>query len=140
MNLKQRLSSGNLLLMELIFALAFFSVAMAATMSVFGRSYEMSKEAAGINMALRESNSAIEIIRSSDDTGEIGSTLEKAGFSPAGDTGYEKEYGDGKYSMELSFKEEGNLLTADITCFEKNKDTSDPLYEISIKHALKGGT
>ncbi len=140
MNLRQRLSSGNLLLLELILALIFFSLTMAATMSVFGRAYEMSKQAAGIDMALAQSNSAIEIVRSADTAEEIRETLTGEGYSNPEEGRYEKEYGDGKYNMELTLSEDGNLVTADISCLDNadGKDTAEPLYEISIKHAVKG--
>lgn len=140
MNLRQRLSAGNLLLLELIFALIFFSLTMAATMSVFGRAYEMSKDAAGIDMALAQSNSAIEIIRSVDRSEEIRNILTGNGFSNPEEGKYEKEYGDGRYNMELILSKEDNLITADISCLdnEDRADTAEPLYEISIKHAVKG--
>lgn len=140
MNLRQRLTAGNLLLLELILALIFFSLTMSATMSVFGRAYEMSKEAAGIDMALAQSNSAIEIIRSSDTPEEIRDMLTGNGFTNPEEGKYEKEYGDGRYNMELTISEEGNLTTACISCLdiEHSEDTAEPLYEISIKHALKG--
>ncbi|MCR5024926.1 MAG: hypothetical protein K6A90_11440 [Lachnospiraceae bacterium] len=140
MNLRQRLSAGNLLLLELILALVFFSLTMAATMSVFGRAYEMSKDAAGIDMALAQSNSAIEIIRSVDRSEEIRNILTGNGFSNPEEGRYEKGYGDGRYNMELILSKEGNLITADISCLdnEDRADTAEPLYEISIKHAVKG--
>ncbi len=140
MNLRQRLSAGNLLLLELILALIFFSLTMSATMSVFGRAYEMSKEAAGIDMALAQSNSAIEIVRSADTYEEIRDILTGNGFTSPEEGKYEKEYGDGRYNMELTLSKEGNLLTADVSCLDTGhgEDTAEPLYEISIKHALKG--
>lgn len=140
MRARQRLSSGDLLLLELVFAIIFFSLSLAATMSVFGKAYELSSGAAGRNMAVTESNAAAEIIRASSDEAEADELLKKAGFTSRQGR-YLKDYGDGKYSMTINTSREGRLFKADISCYkvtDADAPASDPVYSLTIEHAMKG--
>ena len=101
MKFRRRLTSGDLLLLELVFAIIFFCLTMSASMAVFGNAYEMSSKAESLDDAVRESNSAIEIIRSSDTAEEIDSLLASSGFSGNSGSSYSKEYGNDKYRIEI---------------------------------------
>ena len=61
---RTRLSAGNMLLLELLFALIFFSLTLSVTLSVFGEAYALSRQAEGRNLAVAEANDVAEIIRS----------------------------------------------------------------------------
>ena len=140
MRARQRLSSGDLLLLELVFAIIFFSLSIAATMSVFGKAYELSSGAAGRNMAVTESNAAAEIIRASSDEAEADELLKKGGFTFSQGR-YFKDYGDGKYCMTVDTAKEGRLFRADISCYkvtDADAPASDPVYSLTIEHAMKG--
>ena len=138
-----RLSSGNLMLLELVFAIVFFCLAMAASMSVCGNAYEMSSRAEDQGAALRETDSAAEIIRSSETKEEMDSLLNSAGFTGNMETGYEKLFCDDKYRLTISLSESGKLIQADMLCYSAKDSTQnepiEPFYDLSIKHALKGG-
>ena len=138
-----RLSSGNLMLLELVFAIIFFCLAMAASMSVFGNAYEMSSRAEDQDAALRETDSAAEIIRSSETKEEMDSLLTAAGFTGSMETGYEKLVCDDRYRLTISLSESGKLIQADMLCYSAKDGTQsepmEPFYDLSIKHALKGG-
>ena len=61
---RTRLSSGNMLLLELLFAIIFFSLTLSVTLSVFGEAYVLSRRAEGLDLAVAEANDVAEIIRS----------------------------------------------------------------------------
>ena len=61
---KNRISSSFLFLMELILAITLFSVAAAASVSVFVRAHNMSAEATLLGTASGEAASVVELIRS----------------------------------------------------------------------------
>ena len=63
---RTRLSSGNMLLLELLFAIIFFSLTLSVTLSVFGEAYALSRQAEGKDLAVAEANDVAEIIRSSE--------------------------------------------------------------------------
>ncbi len=134
MKFKRRLTSGDLLLLELVFAIIFFCLTMSASMAVFGNAYEMSSKAEKLDAAVREANSAAEIIRSANTADDIYSMLQTEGFTGSGGV-YSKEYGDGKYSINIIGVQNVNLFSADIVC-KDTKGTTEPIYEINIKHAL----
>ncbi len=136
----QRLSSGDLLLLELVFAIVFFSLSIAATMSVFGNAYEMSSKASARNTAVAETNSVIEIIRSSATETEADEMLQKTGFVKDDKGIYSKEYGDGKYNMKMETAVSGKLYTADVSCYYSKGESepeADPFYSIKVEHAIK---
>ncbi len=140
MRARQRLSSGDLLLLELVFAIVFFSLSIAATMSVFGKAYELSVGASGRNMAVTESNAAAEIIRSSSNEAEVGELLKKRGFA-ASQGRYLRDYGDGRYSMTIDTSSKGRLFTAEISCYsatDADAPSVEPIYTITVEHAMKG--
>ena len=134
MNIRRRLTSGDMLLLELIFAIVFFCLAMAASMSVFGNAYEMSSKAALKDMAVREAASTAEIVRSSDSFKEAGELLTMAGFTLSGGS-YERTFGDGE-SISVTLKEEGKLITANIDCYDSSGDGGEAVYSLTINHCI----
>ncbi len=142
MRYRKRLSSGDLLLLELIFAIVFFSLAMAASMSVFGNAYEMSSKAEKLDSAIRESDSAAEMIRSSGTEDEINYLFTNNGYSVSPDGEFSKEYNNGKSIIVITTSVDGKLFTGDIACYDApgkaSEKTAEPVYDISIKHALTG--
>ena len=135
MKFKRRLTSGDLLLLELVFAIIFFCLTMSASMAVFGNAYEMSSKAESLDSAIRESNSAIEIIRSGDSSEAIDAAFASAGYTGAAIRSYAKEYDNGKYKIDIEVSVSGKLYTAVINCY-KQSDPETSIYDISIKHAL----
>ncbi len=142
--IKRRLSSGDLMLLELIFAIIFFCFSMAATMSVFGNAYEMSQLAGDRDVSIREAASAAEIIRAADTEKEMDSYLTAEGFAPSGENVYEKTYGDGKYRINVVLSMSGTLLNADLNCYYNKSttvhSTDEAFYRLNIKHSMKGGS
>ena len=135
---RTRLSSGNMLLLELLFALIFFSLTLSVTLSVFGEAYVLSRQAEGRDMAVAEVNDVAEIIRSADHVSEIEEMLIRKGFSKGADGLYNEKYGDDKYRMTISAAVAGRLYTANIACYDlRNEET--PIYELKIEHAVKDG-
>ncbi|MCR5775299.1 MAG: hypothetical protein K6G42_09475 [Lachnospiraceae bacterium] len=136
---RTRLSSGNMLLLELLFALIFFSLTLSVTLSVFGKAYAISLQAEGKEAAVAESNDVAEIIRSASGESEIKELLKAKGVTEESDGHYSMIYGDGRYRMEISTSVKGKLYTADIACYDpKNPDAS--LYDLKVEHALKEGS
>ncbi len=131
MNIRRRLSSGDLLLLELVFAIIFFCLAMAASMSVFGNAYEMSSKAAATNEAVREAVSAAEMIRASSSVEEAGEFLKMNGFTPSSDSRFEKKYGDEDSTISVSLTTSGRLMTGTIECFDKDGNS---LYSLTVDH------
>lgn len=72
---RNRISSSNLFLMEMIVSLLIFSVASAACVSIFMQSHKMSKRAALLNYAADRASSTSELIRSCSTIGEIADAL-----------------------------------------------------------------
>ncbi len=133
MNIRRRLTSGDMLLLELIFAIVFFCLAMAASMSVFGNAYEMSSKAAARDMAVREAASAAEIVRSAESFKEAGELLVRAGYTFSG-SGYEKTFGDEGNTISVNLKEAGKLITADIRCYDLSGTEEDAIYSLTVDH------
>jgi len=135
---RTRLSSGNMLLLELLFALIFFSLSLSVTLSVFGQAYVLSKKAEGKDLAVAETNDVAEIIRSARSVSEIDSLLTARGLSADEGGRYLLSYGDDKYNMIVTTSLSGKLYTADIACYDSN-NASDPaaIYELKVEHAVK---
>ena len=144
MNIKRRLSSGDLMLLELVFAIIFFSLAIAASMSVFGNAYEMSHVAESRSQAVRETDSAAEVIRSSETKEEMESLLTGNGFGIKGNGCYEKLFGNDAYRLIINVSESERLINADMRCFytkdSASYSSSEPFYDLTIQHAVKGGS
>ncbi len=137
MNKKERPSSGSLLMLELIFAIVFFALAIAVTVSVFGKAYVLSSKATAIDMAVAETNDIAEMIRSSDSEEEIEGLISKKGMKKVSDGKYEMSYGEGKFSLDMNVDKEGKLYSASMVCVDNG--TGEDVYDILIQHALKGG-
>ncbi len=142
MKTRRRLTSGDLMLLELIFAILFFCLAMAASLSVFGNAYEMSEKAEATDLAVFESNGAAELIRSSSTLKEAETLLKNNGYSVKDGTSSEKLYGDGRFKIAVNMTEKGKLVNAEFNCFYMDdkgfNDPSEPFYTITIKHYMKG--
>ena len=135
---RTRLSSGNMLLLELLFALIFFSLTLSVTLSVFGEAYVLSRQAEGRDMAVAETNDVAEIIRSAEYASEIDALLARKGLTKDADGHYVGGYGDGKYSMMISTSISGKLYTADIACYDlKNSGQTDAIYTLEVDHAVR---
>lgn len=135
---RTRLSSGNMLLLELLFAIIFFSLALSVTLSVFGEAYVLSRQAEGKDMAVAEANDVAEIIRSAEYASDIEGLLALKGLSSDADGRYVYSYGNDRYNMVVSTSLAGKLFTADIACYDSNKN-ADPatIYELTVEHAVK---
>ena len=72
---RNRISSSNLFLMELIVALLIFSVSSAACVSVFMKAHQMSERAAALGTATDQISGAAELIRGCGNIREIEETL-----------------------------------------------------------------
>ncbi|MBQ9607784.1 MAG: hypothetical protein IJV16_11540 [Lachnospiraceae bacterium] len=137
---RTRLSAGNMLLLELLFALIFFSLTLSVTLSVFGEAYALSRQAEGRNLAVAEANDVAEIIRSAAYASEMDGLLSLKGLRKEADGRYTAEYGDGKYRMIVSTGLQGRLYTADIECYDPSGSSPDePIYGLQVDHAVKGG-
>lgn len=137
-----RLSSGNMLLLELLFALIFFSLTLSVTLSVFGEAYVLSRQAEGRDMAVAEANDVAEIIRSAEYISEIEGLLSQKGLVRGADGQYTGEYSDSKYGIVVSTSVSGRLYTADIACYDFLSDEMYPasaIYELKVEHAVKDG-
>ncbi|SKB74386.1 hypothetical protein SAMN06296386_104318 [Lachnospiraceae bacterium] len=140
---KSRLSSGQLLLLELIFAVAFFCVSAAVTMSIFGKAYEISAESEAKTSAAHEADAVSEVIRSVSDEAEIDGFLRENGFELQENGSYEKIYDNGKFCMTITPSVNGRLYSAEINSYvaEKRRKEPDtePVFTMVIKHALRKG-
>lgn len=136
---RTRLSSGNMLLLELLFALIFFSLTLSVTLSVFGEAYVMSRQAEGVNLAVAEANDVAEIIRSAEKASDIEGLLSLKGLSRMSDGIYMSSYGDDRYDIIVTSSQSGRLYSAVITCRKAGDAPEEPaLYELAVDHALKG--
>lgn len=137
MKQKERPSAGSLLMLELIFAIVFFALAIAVTVSVFGKAFVLSNRAVAVNRAVAETNDISEMIRSCDSEDEIEALVSKKGMAKQSDGKYEMSYDDGKFLLSMNTKTEGRLYTASMVCTDTG--TGEEVYDILIEHALKGG-
>lgn len=138
---RTRLSSGNMLLLELLFAIIFFSLALSVTLSVFGEAYVLSKQAEGRDMAVAETNDVAEMIRSAQYASEMDDLFARKGLTKDADGHYVGGYGDGRYSMMISSEITGKLYSADIACYDlKNSGQTDAIYTLRVDHAVKEET
>ena len=136
---RTRLSSGNMLLLELLFALIFFGLTLSVTLSVFGEAYVLSKQAEARDMAVAETNDVAEVIRSSEYSSEIDELLTAKGLTKDSDGNYTADFGDGKYNMVISTALSGKLYTANIKCYDPQNPDGSPIYELTVDHAVKDG-
>lgn len=135
---RTRLSSGNMLLLELLFAIIFFSLTLSVTLSVFGEAYVLSRQAEGLDLAVAEANDVAEIIRSAKRVSDMDDLLALAGLSKTGDGVYQSSYGDDKYALTVTSSLSGRLYSAVISCREAGAAEGEPaMYEITVEHALK---
>lgn len=137
---KTRLSAGNMLLLELLFAIIFFSLTLSVTLSVFGEAYALSRQAEGRNLAVAEANDVAEIIRSAVYASDVEGLLALKGLTGNGDGTYTMEYGDGKYRMVVTTGLQGRLYTADIECYNAaGEPDAEAVYGLKVDHAVKEG-
>ena len=140
---RHRLSSGQLLLMELIIAVGFFCFSAAVTMSIFGKAYVISVESAAKERSAIEADSVSETIRSVSNEAEIDELLRKLGYECKSDGNYEKIFDEGKYKMVIVSSVEKRLYKAEIKSFiiSRSDDASDtePVFTMEVLHALKNG-
>ncbi len=137
---RTRLSSGNMLLLELLFALIFFSLTLSVTLSVFGEAYVLSRQAEGLDLSVAEANDVAEIIRSAKRVSDMDGLLALAGLTKTGDGTYMSSYGEDKYDLTVTTSLSGRLYSAVITCREAGAAPDEPaMYELSVDHALKEG-
>ena len=139
---KHRLSSGQLLLLELVIAVGFFSMSVAVTMSIFGNAYAMSSEAEAKKHAVYKADDISEIIRSVSDEAEIDRSLINYGF--VNNNGiYEMRYSEDKYRVTVSPSVSGKLYEAEVDFYDESNETenanTEPFYTVIIDHALKKG-
>ena len=143
MSEKHSLSSGQLLLLELIFAVGFFCFSAAVTMSIFGKAYVLSENSAAKERAAIEADAVSDTIRSVYDEAEINELLVKLGFECKSDGSYEKLFEDGKYRMVIVPSVEKRLYKAEIKSFvtSNSDETSnmEPVFSMEVLHALKNG-
>lgn len=137
---RSRLSAGNMLLLELLFAIIFFSLTLSVTLSVFGQAYSVSRQAEGRELAVAEANDIAEIIRSVRKTDEIDGLLALKGVTKESDGKYVMTYGDGDYRMTIDTSLTGRLYLAEIACYsETGASGAEPVYELTVEHAVKTG-
>lgn len=136
---RTRLSSGNMLLLELLFALIFFGFTLSVTLSVFGEAYVLSKQAEGKDMAVAETNDVAEVIRSAEYSDEIDKLLTVKGLTKDETGNYTASFGDDKYNMVISTALSGKLYTAEIKCFDPRNSDGNPIYALTVDHAVKDG-
>ena len=138
---RTRLSAGNMLLLELLFAIIFFSLTLSVTLSVFGEAYALSRQAEGRNLAVAESNDVAEIIRSAEYASEIDGLLSLKGLVSEAEHRYAMDFGDGRYRMVVSTGLQGRLYTADIECYDQAGGPTDgSVYKLVVEHAVKEGS
>jgi hypothetical protein len=136
---RTRLSSGNMLLLELLFAMIFFGLSLSVTLSVFGEAYVLSKQAEGKDMAVAEANDVAEIIRSARSASEIDDLFTVKGLTKNTDGKYTAGFGNNKYDMVISTALSGRLFSADIKCYDLRNEDGTPIYELTVEHVLKDG-
>ena len=139
---KHRLSSGQLLLLELVIAVGFFSMSVAVTMSIFGNAYAMSSEAEAKKRAVYKADDISEIIRSESEETEIDRSLKDYGF--VNNNGiYEMRYSEDKYRVTVSPFVAGRLYEAELDFYDESDESenteTEPFYTVTIDHALKKG-
>ncbi len=139
---KHRLSSGQLLLLELVIAVGFFSMSVAVTMSIFGNAYAMSSEAEAKKHAVYKADDISEIIRSESEETEIDRSLKDYGF--VNNNGiYEMRYSEDKYRVTVSPFVAGRLYEAELDFYDESDELenteTEPFYTVIIDHALKKG-
>ena len=138
---RTRLSAGNMLLLELLFAIIFFSLTLSVTLSVFGEAYALSRQAEGRTLAVAESNDVAEIIRSAVYASDMEGLFALKGLAREGDNSYTMDFGDGKYRMTVTAGLQGRLYSADIKCFDlAGSPAGEAIYELKVDHAVKEGS
>ena len=122
---RNRISSSNLFLMELIVALLIFSVSSAACVSIFMKAHQMSERASALGVATDQVSGAAELIRGCGSIGEIEETFREE--YPEMTWGESSAEGTTYISL-LSFLDKGG-----ISCKEEDAKTL-----LSLEGALEG--
>lgn len=132
---RPRLSSGSLLMLELIFAIVFFSLAASVTVSVFGKAYEMSKKATDMDQAMTVTDNAAEMVRSADSAAGIESLFTGSGMEKQADGSFSMKYDKDEYMLTVTPSVTGRLYNAKMTC--TSVETGEVFYELTVSHMLR---
>lgn len=151
MKQKPTANPSSLFLLELIFAIFFFSLASAVCVQVFVKSHTLSTEAHDLTQASRKTEDAAELITASTSPEDITSLLEQAYTdsvtvsSDAFTVFYDADFvpcSQAKASWQLSgsWKLNGQLLDMqlDFTKPAAGADT-DALFQLHLQHHLQKG-
>ncbi|MBQ3104431.1 MAG: hypothetical protein IJC59_01060 [Lachnospiraceae bacterium] len=142
-----RAQSSGLFLMELIFAIFFFSVASAVCVQIFVKSHLLSKQAQALNLAVSECSGIAEAITTSPDSETVGLRLQDMypeGLWAAHASSLTVYYNDrmepclreqGSYALSLVLTKETTLLYADISVIDLSHENS--IYTLEVIHHLQ---
>ena len=135
---------SSLLLLELILAILFFSIASAVCVQLFVKSHLLSKQAETLSIAVNECSDAAEIILSANSQSEIFERLASA-YPDA----VWSDYKNNQFEVEASYDEKSQMtiscsffysdsgsseISAKISFSDRKTDVL--IYELEIKHAL----
>jgi len=144
MKIRYRARSSSLFLLELIFAILFFSIASAVCVKIFAASHNMSRDAQAMNWAVGECSGIAEIV--------YNSSSEKAFAESAGkvyedyaegsdEVFFDEDFkacdkADAAFAIEINTNVENSILTADI--FARRIGVGDSIFELHPEHYIGG--
>lgn len=136
--------TSGLFLLELIFAILFFSVASAVCVQLFVKSHLLTSHAKDLSIAVNECSDAAEIILSSDNQSEL---FER--FSLAYPSAAWSDYENNEFQIEILYDNHKKMTIScmisyfssenseiDATISFVDKKSSDPIYQLEINHLL----
>ena len=141
--MKQRVRAGsrNLLLLELVICILFFSVASAVCLQLFAQAHRKSAEARERNIAVNLVSSCAEIVASSKDSEDAKSLLQQEYPALA-----VSETGEG-FSAELPGVFDSDTLIISLTCREQmiacdisvQGASRETVYSLTLFHHVQRG-
>ena len=140
---RNRISSSHLFLMELILALLLFSVASAASVSVFVRAHKMSRQATELGRAADAASSLIELIRSSRSVEEMRGriTEEYPGAEISADLiemdlSVPFDAGTSSGTMTAEIRSVDQCIEGTVRCYVNEDASGEPAVELPFSHYL----
>lgn len=129
---------SNVMLMELIIVILFFSIATTITLQVFVLAHQRSNESLRMTYALNEAQDWAEQLSASRNPEAL---LQETGWK-GGEGAYELKSLDDKYTLVLNTSKEqtaaGEMLTARIEVYDDVPADRPLLVSLSVKHYLPG--
>lgn len=132
-------SRSGLVLIEMIIAIAFFSVSSAVCISLFVQSHLVSAQTRNLNRAVSAAQSAAECFKAADgDIGAAAGLLSAVGTDGGFTLYYDREWNrtgseDWSYRLEMEAMSPAPLAQAEISVLKRDGESDEQIFSIEVK-------